>query len=291
MEFLEFIKDYLNVISITDVVDVGIVSYVIYLILRKIKGTSAERLIKGVAVLIIINLIANIFNLNTINFILENLTQVGLIALVVVFQPELRKMLEKVGKTKIYRHGTHGEELSDGEIIINSVVDACLRLSDAREGALIVFEREDSLKDIIETGISMSAYISSPLIRNVFYPKAPLHDGAMVIANESIVAAACILPLSKNQNISKDLGTRHRAAAGMTEITDSICVVVSEETGSISVSSKGMLKRHLSKDLLTKLLKYELLPKEEKQSRDKLSHKIDRAISNFFLKSKSDVED
>lgn len=290
MDGLEFLMTYIKLAQFTDIIDIAIVASILYFILKRIKGTSAERSIKGVAVLLLITLFSEILKLNTINYILENLTQIGLIAVVVVFQPELRKILEKMGKTKFYRHST-GEETSDGEIFINEIVVACERMSQAREGALIVFEREDSLSDIAESGVAVNAKISTELVRNIFYPKAPLHDGAMIVKNGKIAAAACILPLSNNHNISTDLGTRHRAAVGMTEYTDSLCIVVSEETGSISVASQGMLKRHLTNNILHKLLRYELLSEKESVLNQDIIAKITnffKSHTNLFKKDKED---
>lgn len=282
MEFLDFIFAYVRLAQITDYIDIAIVSSIIYFILKKIRGTSAERSIKGTGILLIITLLSSGLNLNTINYILENLTQVGLVALVVVFQPELRKILERMGKTSFYLFNTQNEEISAGEIFISEIVTACERLSEEREGALIVFQREDKLNDVIDSGVRIDATITAELVRNIFYPKAPLHDGAMVVKNGKIAAAACILPLSNNTNISTDLGTRHRASVGMTEYTDSICVVVSEETGAISVSTKGMLKRHLSKEILYKLLRYELLREKEEAEKPSVFVKTVRYISALF---------
>ena len=287
MDIINFLISYAKLAQITDLIDIVIVSTFIYFLLKKIKGSSAERLLKGVSLVLIATLLSSMLKLNTIYYILENLMQVGLISLVIVFQPELRKGLEKMGKTKLYKHGSsQGEELSEGEIIINEIVDSCRRLSDAREGALIVFERDDSIKEIIESGVKIDAKITSEIVRNIFYPKAPLHDGAVVIKDGKIAAASCILPLSNNQSISKDLGTRHRAAVGMTEYTDTICVVVSEETGAISVSTKGMLKRHLSSEILSKLLNYELISKDQKNKKQgilvDISEYFDKLINKYF---------
>ena len=290
MDILSFITGYIRSAQITDIIDIAVVATFTYVVLKRIKGTSAERLLKGIGVLLLLMFLASVFQLNSIIYLLENLTQVGLISLVVVFQPELRKMLEKMGKTKFYKSAPD-EEMSEGELIINAIVDACLRLSESKEGALIVFEKEDSIREVIASGVQTNAKVSSELIRNIFYPKAPLHDGAMIIQDGKIVASACILPLSKNQNISKDLGTRHRAAVGMTENTDALCVIVSEETGAISVSSKGMLKRHLSKEILKKLLTYELIRKEEKQDEKGLGAFLDKSFYKLVKKQKLDKED
>ncbi len=284
MEFINFILTYIRLAQITDFIDIAIVAWIIYLFLKLIRGTNAERSVKGVALLLFATLVSSVFNLNTINYILENLTQIGLIAVVVVFQPELRKILERMGKANFSLYNSQSEELSAEEIFIQEIVIACERLSEEREGALIVFEREDKLQDIIDTGVMINAKITSELVRNIFYPKAPLHDGAMIVRNGKIESAACILPLSNNTNISTDLGTRHRASVGMTEYTDAICVVVSEETGAMSVSTKGMLKRHLSKEILHKLLKYELLQEEEEEENDGLFSKIFNFISYSIKK-------
>lgn len=290
MELIQFILTYIRLAQITDYIDIAIVAWIIYLVLKLIRGTSAERSTKGVALLLISTLLSGAFNLNTINYILENLTQIGLLAVVVVFQPELRKILERMGKANFYKYSNQSEEMSEGELFIQQIVDACTRLSKEREGALIVFERDDNLNDIIESGVLVDGQITSELVRNIFYPKAPLHDGAMVIRDGKISAAACILPLSNNSNISTDLGTRHRASVGMTEFTDSICVVVSEETGAISVASKGMLKRHLSTDLLYKLLCFELLPKNEDTENTGFVVNITKFIKNVLIKEKVTVD-
>lgn len=278
MEFISFITGYARTTQLTDYIDIGIVATCTYMLLTRIKGTSAERLLKGVGMLLITMLISSVFKLNSINYILEQLTQVGIISLVIVFQPELRRILERIGKATFYK-SEFEEELTDDEIVIHSIVEACLRLSNEKEGALIVFVREDDITEIISSGVLINAKVSAELIRNIFYPKAPMHDGAMIIKNGKVTAAACILPLSQNQSISKDLGTRHRAAVGMSENTDALCVVVSEETGSISVSSKGMLKRHLSKNTLTKLLMIEMNNEKEHNA------KKYKSIFSIFKKS------
>lgn len=289
MEIIDFIFDYIRLAQITDYIDIAIVAWIIYFFLRYIKGTQAEGSVKGVGLLLVGTLISDGLNLNTINYLLENLFQVGLIALVVVFQPELRKILERMGKTRFYKHNNH-EEDGEGEIFIHEIVTACERLSKEREGALIVFERQDNLTEIIESGVLVDSKITAELVRNIFYPKAPLHDGAMIIRDGKIAAAACILPLSDNHNISKDLGTRHRASVGMTERTDSLCVVVSEESGAISVASKGMLKRHLSSSVLHKILRYELISDEKDDKNTGITDKVINFMKNYFVKIFSSEE-
>ncbi|MFI3115016.1 MAG: diadenylate cyclase CdaA [Clostridia bacterium] len=289
MEIIDFIFDYIRLAQITDYIDIAIVAWIIYFFLRYIKGTQAEGSVKGVGLLLVGTLISDGLNLNTINYLLENLFQVGLIALVVVFQPELRKILERMGKTRFYKHNNHEEDGED-EIFIHEIVTACERLSKEREGALIVFERQDNLTEIIESGVLVDSKITAELVRNIFYPKAPLHDGAMIIRDGKIAAAACILPLSDNHNISKDLGTRHRASVGMTERTDSLCVVVSEESGAISVASKGMLKRHLSSSVLHKILRYELISDEKDDKNTGITDKVINFMKNYFVKIFSSEE-
>lgn len=288
MDFFQSIINQFKLLALPDIIDILLVATLVNFSIKRIKGSSAERILKGVSLLLVMLVISAVLDLTTINYIIENLAQIGLIAIVVVFQPELRLMLEKIGKTKLYRSNADDEELTEGEIIINEICDACERMSKAKDGALIVFERDSSLREIMESGISLQAELSSELLRNIFYPKAPLHDGAVIIASGKIHSASCILPLSKNLNISKDLGTRHRAGVGISEITDALCVIVSEETGAISIANKGMLKRHLSKDILKKLLRHELIPdtqsKHENGVFEFVEKHVDIILSRFKKK-------
>ncbi len=280
---------YIRLATVADLIDILLISGVIYYVLYKIRGTSAERLVKGIAFLFVGMVFSVTFEFNTVNYLLDSLTQVGLIAIVVVFQPELRQILERLGKTKWYR-SSENEEMTEGELIIEEICDACDKLSKAKEGALIVFERDNNLKEIIESGVHLDAKVTSALLRNIFSNKAPLHDGAIVISDSRIEGASCILPLSKNQSISRDLGTRHRAAIGITEITDSLAVIVSEETGAISVANKGMLKRHLSDDMLKKMLRYELIGEDKGTANSRIFNAIDRfltKVSNVFKKKEN----
>lgn len=257
-------------ISFIDILDILIVAYIIYRIMKLLKDTSAERLIKGIIILVGIMLLASMLHLTMISWLLQQALNVGLFAIVVVFQPELRRLLEQIGKGNFSRLIVPADAPDEVESMITATVSACADMSRTKTGALIVFERRERLGEIISTGTMVDAAPSAELIKNIFFKNSPLHDGAMVVRAGRVCAAGCVLPLSGNQSLSRDLGTRHRAAVGMSESADSVLVVVSEETGSISVAIGGMLKRHLSPDMLRKLLENELLD-SEKQEKSRLA--------------------
>ena len=270
MERIEQIYNLIRLANAWDVVDILIVAFLIYKAMTLLKDTSAERLIKGIIVVLVIMQLAEWAQLNTISYLLTNTYQVGLFTLVVIFQPELRRMLEQVGKGKVVRGliSGRGEEETPLESAIMQIVAACESMSWSRTGALIVCEREEKLGEIVKNGTYIDAMTSAELVKNIFYPKSPLHDGAMIMRDGRVLAAGCVLPLSGNQSLSRELGTRHRAAVGMSETSDAVLVVVSEETGSISVAIGGMLKRHLAPETLEKVLRAELMP-EEKDAKSK----------------------
>ena len=257
-------------ISFIDIIDILIVAYIIYRIMKLLKDTSAERLIKGIIILVGIMLLASMLHLTMISWLLQQALNVGLFAIVVVFQPELRRLLEQIGKGNFSRLIVPADAPDEVASMITATVSACADMSRTKTGALIVFERRERLGEIISTGTMVDAAPSAELIKNIFFKNSPLHDGAMVVRAGRVCAAGCVLPLSGNQSLSRDLGTRHRAAVGMSESADSVLVVVSEETGSISVAIGGMLKRHLSPDMLRKLLENELLD-SEKQEKSRLA--------------------
>ena len=257
-------------ISFIDILDILIVAYIIYRVMKLLKDTSAERLIKGIIILVGIMLLASMLHLTMISWLLQQALNVGLFAIVVVFQPELRRLLEQIGKGNFSRLIVPADEPDEVESMITATVSACADMSRTKTGALIVFERRERLGEIISTGTMVDAAPSAELIKNIFFKNSPLHDGAMIVRAGRVCAAGCVLPLSGNQSLSRDLGTRHRAAVGMSESADSVLVVVSEETGSISVAIGGMLKRHLSPDMLRKLLENELLD-SEKQEKSRLA--------------------
>lgn len=257
-------------ISFIDIIDILIVAYIIYRVMKLLKDTSAERLIKGIIILVGIMLLASMLHLTMISWLLQQALNVGLFAIVVVFQPELRRLLEQIGKGNFSRLIVPADAPDEVESMIAATVSACADMSRTKTGALIVFERRERLGEIISTGTMVDAAPSAELIKNIFFKNSPLHDGAMIVRAGRVCAAGCVLPLSGNQSLSRDLGTRHRAAVGMSESADSVLVVVSEETGSISVAIGGMLKRHLSPDMLRKLLENELLD-SEKQEKSRLA--------------------
>lgn len=252
-------------ISFIDILDILIVAYIIYRVMKLLKDTSAERLIKGIIILVGIMLLASMLHLTMISWLLQQALNVGLFAIVVVFQPELRRLLEQIGKGNFSRLIVPADAPDEVESMITATVSACADMSRTKTGALIVFERRERLGEIISTGTMVDAAPSAELIKNIFFKNSPLHDGAMIVRAGRVCAAGCVLPLSGNQSLSRDLGTRHRAAVGMSESADSVLVVVSEETGSISVAIGGMLKRHLSPDMLRKLLENELLDSEKRE--------------------------
>lgn len=249
---------YAQTIRISDIVDVLIVAFICYKLLRLIRRTNTERVLKTILLLFIIIWISGLLKLNVVNYILGKVLELGFLALVVVFQPELRRLLEQVGSSSISKVFKMSGEEDGATKAIRQTVIAAEELSRRREGALIIFERKIKLDDIMKTGTVIEAETSAELMRNIFYPKAPLHDGAAIVRNNKIAAAGCMLPLSSNTNLSRDLGMRHRAGIGVSERTDAVAVIVSEETGAISVAVGGMLKRRLTSETLERLLQNEL---------------------------------
>jgi len=252
MNALEVVRKFFVLFRITDIVDIAIVAYIAYKAMNLVKETRAGQLVKGLVVLVALLPLSQWLRLNTINYILRNTMQVGLVALLVVFQPELRRALEKVGRSKW--SNIFNPQNDDESELLDEVCDAVSFMSKEKIGALIVFERETKLGDILNSGTELQAKTTSPLLINIFIPNTPLHDGAVVIRDSKIQAAACILPLTHNDSLSRELGTRHRAALGVTENSDCAVVVVSEETGKISFAQDGDMKRGLTVDSLKKML-------------------------------------
>lgn len=258
MEFLNTLIEtglaFFSEIRITYIIDIGIIAIVFYKVLGLIKETRAEQLVKGFLIILIISKLSEWAKLYAINYILQNTFTIGLIALVIIFQPELRKALEHLGRSQWLISTSKKGSAEEQMRAINEIVDAVSVMSRKKIGALIVVERLIGINDIIDTGTRIEARISADLIMNIFYPKSPLHDGAVVIKNNRIMAAGCLLPLSSNKYISKELGTRHRAAMGMTESSDALIVIVSEETGAISMAVEGKLQRFLDTTTLRDLM-------------------------------------
>ncbi len=268
---IEYFKDLVSMlptIKFMDIVDILLVALIIYAVITMIQTTGASRIAKSVIIILVLAGLTKLLNMYLMSYLLDKILEIGLIVLVVVFQPEIRRMLEKLGGKSIKEILSMKEEQRDIDRVIAQTVAACEILSKERTGALIVFERDVSLIDYQKTGTVVDAQVSSELLRNIFFTKAALHDGAVLIRNERIAAAGCVLPLTQNRNISSDLGTRHRAGIGVSEVSDAVVVIVSEETGTISVAVSGMLKRHLAPQTLEKLLRNELAPDRETKTRN-----------------------
>ena len=266
-EFFSNIKNTFPTITVVDILDILLVTFVIYTIINLFRSTSSNRIARAIILLLALTLITDLLNFHTLNYLLDRVLEMGIIALLIVFQPELRRFLERIGGRSV--RGLIGINVNQSDQIkeaVEETVKACEAMSKERVGALIVFERENSLEQISLTGTKVDAAVSQELIRNIFFPKASLHDGAMLINRGRIESAGCVLPLSENRNLSTDLGTRHRAGVGISETNDCVAVIVSEETGTISVAINGMLKRYLSTQTLEKLLMQEMIGEAGKTS-------------------------
>lgn len=253
-------------VGIRDILDILIVAVVFYRLFLMLKETRGEQLMKGIIILFLFAKItgSDFVRFYTINWLLEELLNLGAIAIIIVFQPELRRALENLGRSNVWKQGFRSSGETEAERDVDEIVRACMSLSRQKIGALIVFEKKTGLGEIIETGTDIDASISMELLINIFIPNTPLHDGALIIRDGRILAAACILPLTENKELPRELGTRHRAAIGVTERSDAVSLIVSEETGAISVAERGKISRHLDekalrKELLEALRKDDLL--------------------------------
>ncbi|MEH7462351.1 diadenylate cyclase CdaA [Bacillus thuringiensis] len=242
---------------LSTIVDIALVWFVIYKLILVIRGTKAVQLLKGITVIIIVRILSNFFELHTLQWLMDQALTWGFLAIIIIFQPELRRALEQLGRGSLFSRGGNQEE-NEYESVVNAVVKATEYMGKRRIGALITMARETGMGDYVETGIPLNANISSELLINIFIPNTPLHDGAVIMQGNIIRAAACYLPLSESPFISKELGTRHRAAMGVSEVTDSLTIVVSEETGHISLTKNGELHRDLKSEQLKELLMKEL---------------------------------
>ena len=242
----------------SDYLDILVVAFLIYKLLPLLRTPHIMRLARTVIALVAISWITNVAKLYTINWILNQFLAVGLLAFVVLFQAELRRMLDHLGNVKITRFFSMSRPVQEMDAVITQTVRACEAMSREKVGALIVFARDQRLEEYFKTGTSIDAQVSDQLIRNIFFKNSPLHDGAMIIRDGRVAAAGCVLPLSTNENLAPELGTRHRAGVGMSEANDAVVVIVSEENGAISVAAGGMLKRKLTVATLDKLLRQEL---------------------------------
>ncbi len=261
----EIISNLVNGFTFVDAIDIGIVSFVIYKILEFIKETRAQQLIRGIVILVIIFFVSDLLNFYVLNWVMKSTMTIGIFAFVVLFQPELRRGLEYMGRSGFVRNSFRNIDKDHAKEVVNIFVETVGKFSESRLGALIVIERQTMLNDIIETGTILDAEISTELLGNLFYEGAPLHDGAIIIRGDRAYAAGCVLPLTQNNELSKDLGTRHRAGIGITEKSDAITIIVSEETGVISIAEDGAFERFLDKKTIEKKLLSIYVPVEEEK--------------------------
>ena len=280
---LERSLNLLTTMGVADIIDILVVAYLIYKAIWFVRKTNSYNLAKGIIVFLLVMLLADLFGLKMISFALRKTAELGLIALVILFQPELRRLLERMGSSFTTSRGEIGTEIDSA---IAHTVLACTEMSASRTGALIIFERNVKLNEIMSTGTIINADTNAELIKNIFFNKAPLHDGALIIRDGRIASAGCVLPLTKSTNLSKELGMRHRAGVGLSEQSDAVVVIVSEETGSISVAIDGMLKRHLTSSTLERLLRSELII--EDNDRDQRGFK---QVLNKLFKGKNNEKD
>ena len=265
-QMFDYIGKFIKLVRISDIVDIVIVAVLIYQLLKMIKETRALQLVKGIAIIFVVMQISAWTNLTSINYILKSVMQVGLFSIVVIFQPELRTMLERMGRSKVGKIiNLNGNQADDVQYdkVINEIVTASVNLSKTKTGALMVLEREIKLGDITNSGTILNAEVTSSLLENIFVPNTPLHDGAVIIRGDKIHTAGCLLPLTSNVNLSRELGTRHRAALGMSELSDAMIIIVSEETGKISYALNGNLTRNLNDLTLKNAIERVLKPKEK----------------------------
>ena len=263
MEQMQNIWQQLSRMQWTDFVDIAIVAILIYCIMPLIKTPSTMRIARAVLAVVVIAWLTELLHLYTLSFILNQFLAVGLLALVILFQPELRRMLDRLGSVRLRGLLGISKPAQELDAVISQTVMACEIMSKERVGALIVFARETPIDEYFKSGTQIDGQVSEQLLRNIFFPKASLHDGAVIIRDSRVAAAGCVLPLSESHRLSADLGTRHRAGVGMSEVSDAVVIIVSEETGTISVAVGGMLKRHLASQTLERLLRNELCPQED----------------------------
>lgn len=257
-------------LGVMDIVDILVVAFLIYKLMLIIRSTSAARVARSIMLLLVATWLTDVVHMYTLNWILTRFIEVGIIAIVIVFQPELRRALERFGGRTMLRFADPLSNRNVEQNAIAATVTACEIMAKERVGVLLVFERRTSLEEYFKTGTLIDAKVTDQLLRNLFFKNSPLHDGAVIIRHGRVAAAGCVLPLSENTHLSSDLGTRHRAGIGMSEASDAVVVIVSEETGTISVAIGGMLKRHLAPQTLEKLLTNELLPEENYKKKNVL---------------------
>ena len=268
--FLSNIPDFLLTVRIRDLLDISIVAYLFYMLSKFVRETRATTLIKGIILLVIFTWASEFFQFNTMHYLLKELSQFAFFTFIVIFQPEIRRVLEKVGRTNFSSLFTQ-EDNDSVENTASEIAAAAVALSSRRIGALIVLERKTKIGDIVRTGCELNSDVSSELLINIFIPNTPLHDGAVIVRNNKIVAARCILPLTQNETLSREFGTRHRAALGLSESSDAAIIVVSEETGKISFTQNGDMSRNYTEETLKKVIIKVLSPQSSENSEKAIS--------------------
>ncbi|MDD4543565.1 MAG: diadenylate cyclase CdaA [Clostridia bacterium] len=285
IDWLEQIKYFSLELSsplavISAIIDIAIVSYLVYKLMIFVKEIRAWSLLKGVLVIIIVAIVSSLLGLQIMTFLFSNILTFAALSIVVLFQPEIRKVLERLGTSEFTRFfsNTGNDETLKTTAVVEEIVKACKNMSEQYIGALIVIEKETKIGEFMNTGVQMNADVTKELLENIFVPKTPLHDGAVIIRKDKIIAAACLLPLTDNPNLSTELGMRHRGGLGITEVSDCIAVIVSEESGKISYASNGGLVRNLNSDSLRKALLMNLV--KEKKEKSKLGKIIGKGKKN-----------
>ncbi len=284
-EIAENLTGYRRIIGLSDLVDILIMAYLLYRLMLLARKTRSGQVVKGVLLILLVVWLSGQFHLRVLSTALNQMVELGLLLLVILFTPEIRRFLEQMGSSgKLSGVFARSDTFDELDNAIHQTVQAYAQLSKDKVGALMVFERNIILEDSIKSGTVLDARVSSELLKNIFWNKAPMHDGAVIVRNGRIAAAGCMLPLSGNVNLSRDLGMRHRAGIGMSEHSDAVIAIVSEETGSISVAVGGMLKRHLAPETLDRLLRKELMPEEADEKGN--FHKVKELTLNGLFKKK-----
>ena len=272
-DILQNIWNQLTSMRWSDYLDILVLTFLIYKVLPLFRSAGTLQILKGIVAVVLIAWATEFLNMYAMHYMVDQVMTVGLLALVILFAPELRRILDHLGNVKIGKFFSSDRSEQDLSAAIEQTILACEQLSKEKVGALIVFSRDNPLEEYRKTGTRIDAQMSDPLLRNIFFHNSPLHDGAVIVTDGRIDCAGCVLPLSSNPRIPKQLGTRHHAAVGMSEVSDAVVVIVSEETGTISVAVNGMLKRHLASQTLERLLQNELCPKTEEKEQN-LTKKI-----------------
>ena len=293
LQTLQMVPEYLRLIGLTDLLDMAIIAFGIYHLFRFVRRSRSGQVVKAIAFILAAMALANeyVLNLRVTRTVLNNVVELGVIALIILFQPELRRFLEQMGSGKLKELFVAESYSNDLETAIKETVEAYAALSKDRVGALMVFERRTLLDDVLKTGTGLDCQVSAELLKNLFWNKAPLHDGAVIVRGGRIVGAGCMLPLSGNVNLSRDLGMRHRAGIGVSENSDAVVAIVSEETGSISVAINGMLKRHLSPETLERLLRLELMPAAQEEGKATAAARISSVFKGIKGDNSNGKED